>query len=243
MALIEITSLNKKFKQGSSTISAVDDVNLKISEGEFWAIIGPSGSGKSTLLQLLGALDRPTSGKVEIDGKDITRQSDGKLAKLRQTMLGFVFQNFNLIPTLTASQNVEAAIAKRTKENKLQVKELLKQVGLESRVKHLPSLLSGGEQQRVALARALINKPRILLADEPTGNLDSKSGAEIMALIKKLNENGQTIVMITHSDYVKQYASHVAVMKDGKLTIERQGSQPAKHKNTEIGKQEASAGS
>jgi len=220
MALIEISHLLKTFKQGTTTIKAVNDVSFTVNEGDFWAIIGPSGSGKSTMLQLLGALDRPTSGEIIMDGKDITRQSDSKLAKLRSAMLGFVFQNFNLIPTLTASQNVEAALVKRTRENRAQVKELLSQVGLESRINHLPSLLSGGEQQRVSLVRALINKPRILLADEPTGNLDSKSGEEIMQLLKKLNENGQTIIMITHSEYVKQYAGRVAEMRDGKLTID-----------------------
>ncbi len=231
MALIEISHLLKKFKQGTTIINAVDDVSFTVNEGDFWAIVGPSGSGKSTMLQLLGALDRPTSGEIHMDGQDITRQSDGKLAKLRASMLGFVFQNFNLIPTLTAAQNVEAALVKRTRENKARVLELLTQVGLGPRANHLPSLLSGGEQQRVALVRALINKPRILLADEPTGNLDSKSGEEIMALLKKLNENGQTIIIITHSDYVKHYAGKVAEMRDGKLTIDHAHT-PKKEKNS-----------
>ncbi len=239
MALIEIADLYKKFKQGSTTINAVDHINLTVNEGEFWVIIGPSGSGKSTLLQLLGALDRPTTGKITIDGHDMTKQSDGSLAKLRQTMLGFVFQNFNLIPTLTAAQNVEAAIAKRSSTDKQKVKELLTQVGLESRGNHLPSLLSGGEQQRVALVRALVNHPRIILADEPTGNLDSKSGEEIMNLLHKLNEGGQTVIVITHSDYVKQYATHVAEIKDGKLTVIH-GHQPTKRQTREKAHQPSS---
>ncbi|HNT29886.1 MAG TPA: ABC transporter ATP-binding protein [bacterium] len=220
MALIEIKDLYKRFKQGSKTINAVDGIDLTVNEGDFWAIVGPSGSGKSTLLQLIGALDRPTSGQVIIDGKDITKQSDRQLAHLRQQSLGFVFQNFNLIPTLTAAQNVEAAIAKRGRDDKKRVLELLGQVGLADRAHHLPSLLSGGEQQRVALVRALVNHPRIILADEPTGNLDSKSGEEIMKILIDLNKkHAQTIILITHSDYVRQYAQHVGEMHDGKLTV------------------------
>ncbi|HDS11806.1 MAG TPA: ATP-binding cassette domain-containing protein [Candidatus Wirthbacteria bacterium] len=155
-----------------------------------------------------------------MNGINISKQNDRKLAKLRANSLGFVFQNFNLIPTLTASQNVEAALTKRTKETQKQVAELLTKVGLGDRLHHLPSLLSGGEQQRVALVRALINNPSILLADEPTGNLDSQSGAEIMELLTEFNRQGQTIVMITHSDYVKKYANQVAKMQDGKLTMQ-----------------------
>jgi putative ABC transport system ATP-binding protein len=220
MKLIEIENLNKQFKQGSRTINAVDNANLIVNDGEFVVIIGPSGSGKSTLLQLLGGLDRPTSGKISINGKELGKLSEGKLTKLRLENIGIIFQNFNLIPTLTASQNVEAAIAKRSPQDKTRVLAALKEVGLEERVNHLPSLLSGGEQQRVAIARALVNSPKIILADEPTGNLDSKTGEEIMTLLKKLNqEHKKTIILITHSDYVKKYASHTVEIKDGKLKI------------------------
>jgi putative ABC transport system ATP-binding protein len=218
MALIELKDLTKLYKQGGATIRAVDNVNLSVQEGDFLVIIGPSGSGKSTLLQLLGCLDKPTSGEIKIDDKEINRLGDGKLAELRQKELGFIFQGFNLIPTLTARQNVEAAIAKRGKGDKNKALEVLKKVGLEARANHLPSLLSGGEQQRVAVARSLINNPDIILADEPTGNLDSRTGREILDILKNLNrEKKQTVIIVTHSDYAKEFANKVVEMKDGKL--------------------------
>ena len=168
------------------SIQAVDGVDLEVQPGEFVVIAGPSGSGKTTLLQLLGALDRPTSGRVEFEGKDLARMGDGELAALRRDTLGFIFQQFNLIPTLTAQQNVEAALAPRSfksVERRRRAAVLLERVGLEPRASHLPSQLSGGEQQRVAIARALANGPRVLLADEPTGNLDTATGEDIVALL------------------------------------------------------------
>ena len=203
MALIEISHLLKTFKQGTTTIKAVNDVSFTVNEGDFWAIIGPSGSGKSTMLQLLGALDRPTSGEIIMDGKDITRQSDSKLAKLRSAMLGFVFQNFNLIPTLTASQNVEAALVKRTRENRAQVKELLSQVGLESRINHLPSLLSGGEQTLTAtaliFAMFLTNPSPICVLDEIDAPLDDANVDRVCSLMESIARDTKTrFIVITH---------------------------------------------
>lgn len=219
MAIVEAKNVIKNYKQGARIIHAVNGTNLAIEKGDFLVIIGPSGSGKSTLLQLIGGLDRPTSGIIEINGTNIAKISDANLSKLRRDNIGFIFQNFNLIPTLTAAQNVEAAIAKRGKEDASRVKVALKQVGLEERANHLPSLLSGGEQQRVAIARALINKPAIILADEPTGNLDSNTGEEILDILKKLNEkNKQTVILITHGDYVKKYATRMIQIKDGKIS-------------------------
>jgi putative ABC transport system ATP-binding protein len=220
MPILEVKNATKTYKQGSKIINANDQINLSVDEGEFVAIIGQSGSGKSTLLQLLGGLDRPTSGNILLSGKDITRISEAKLTKLRRRVFGFIFQNFNLIPTLTAEQNIEAAIGKRSSKDIQKSKEILGIVGLTERSNHVPSLLSGGEQQRVAIARALINNPKIILADEPTGNLDSKTGAEIMNLLQDLNKKqGKTVILITHSEAVRRLADHIYVIKDGKLSI------------------------
>lgn len=219
MHLLEAKNITKTYKQGSKIINANDQINLSVKDGEFVVIIGHSGSGKSTLLTLLGGLDRPTSGNVLLNEHDIARISEARLTKVRRKVFGFIFQNFNLIPTLTAEQNVEAAIAKRSKNDREKAREMLNLVGLTGRTDHLPSSLSGGEQQRVAIARALINDPKIILADEPTGNLDSKTGAEIVDLLKKLNkEQKKTIILITHSEYVRKMADHVYEIKDGKLT-------------------------
>jgi len=218
MTIIKVHNVLKRYTQGTKVIHAVDHVSIDIPQGEFLAIIGASGSGKSTFLQLVGGLDRPTSGTVEINGKDIGHMSDMKLTALRRNTIGFVFQSFNLIPTLTAEQNVEAGIAKRTSHDRKRVREALKQVGLLDRAHHLPSLLSGGEQQRVAIARALINEPEIILADEPTGNLDSRTGEEIVNMLRDLNKaHGKTVILITHSDYIKKYAHRVMEMKDGTM--------------------------
>ena len=218
MALITTSSVKKYFTQGSKTIRAVDGIDLAIGEGEFAVVVGPSGCGKSTLLQLLGGLDRPTEGSVIVAGTDLTKANDAALTTIRRKTIGFVFQNFNLIPTLTAAENVEAAIAVRKKNDRERVAEILKIVGLETRAHHLPSKLSGGEQQRVAIARALVNDPALILADEPTGNLDSTTGEEILAMLRSLNrEKKKTIVLITHNDYAKKFASHVFEMKDGKI--------------------------
>lgn len=217
-SIIKTEKLIKQYKQGTKTINAVDDTSLDIKEGDFVVVIGPSGSGKSTLLQLLGGLDRPTTGKIEIAGIEMTKASENKMTKTRRENIGFIFQNFNLIPTLTAAENVEAAIANRSHDDARRVSDVLKKVGLSERANHLPSLLSGGEQQRVAIARALINDPKIILADEPTGNLDSKTGEEIMNILMDLNKkNHQTVILITHSEYVKKYATRIIEIKDGKI--------------------------
>lgn len=218
MALIELNNLHREYKQGSKVIHAIDGIDLKVEKGELLVIFGASGSGKSTLLQLVGGLEKPTKGNVMIDGQDITKISEAKLTKLRGQKVGFIFQHYNLIPTLSAVQNVEAAIINRSKNDSKKSIEVLTMLGLGDRVKHLPSLLSGGEQQRVAIARALINEPEIILADEPTGNLDSKTGEEISEILKKLNiEKKMTIILITHSEYNRKFASRIMNIKDGKL--------------------------
>ncbi len=202
-------------------INAVDGVDLEVRTGEFLVVAGPSGSGKTTLLQLLGALDRPTSGRVEFEGKDLARMGDGELATLRRDTLGFIFQQFNLSPTLTAQQNVEAALAPRkfkSAERRRRAAALLERVGLEPRASHLPSQLSGGEQQRVAIARALANGPRVLLADEPTGNLDTATGEDIVALLTRLSaDEGLSVVLITHDPSIADAAGRVVRMRDGRV--------------------------
>lgn len=219
MALIEIKDLTKLYKQGEDTIRAVDGVDLSAEKGEFIAIIGSSGSGKSTLLQLIGLLDKPTKGEIKIDDKVVTKLNDRRLTELRQNKIGFIFQTFNLIPTLNSSQNVEAAIAKRGKNDKIRALEALKRVGLDERADHLPSLLSGGEQQRVAIARALINNPEIILADEPTGNLDSKNGKMIFDLLHRLSKSeNTTVLVVTHDLSIAGETDKTFHLKDGKLT-------------------------
>lgn len=221
MPVIALDHLVKKYKQGTKVITAVDDATFSVEHGEFIVIIGPSGSGKSTLLQLVGGLDRPTSGKITINNVDTTRASEGKLTTMRRQNIGFIFQGFNLIPTLTATQNVQAAIARHTKKDAEKAYKMLELVGLGHRIHHLPSSLSGGEQQRVAIARALVNDPEIILADEPTGNLDSKTGEEIIRLLRSYNQkHGKTIILITHSEYVKKFADRVLIIRDGKVTKE-----------------------
>jgi putative ABC transport system ATP-binding protein len=218
MSVIEIKSLTKLYKSGRSTIRAVDGLNLSVNKGDFLAIVGPSGSGKSTLLQLLGCLDKPTGGEFKIDDRQVGKLNDRKLADLRQKKIGFIFQNFNLIPTLTARQNVEAAIGKRSKNDKEKTLEALKRVGLEERANHLPTLLSGGEQQRVAIARALINNPEIILADEPTGNLDSQTGKIIFDLLHELSKlENTTVIVVTHDLSIAGQTDKTYHLKDGKL--------------------------
>jgi len=221
MNLYELRGVSKTFSQGAYRINAVDGVDLEIAEHEFVVIAGPSGSGKTTLLQLLGALDRPSEGQVHFEGRDLARLSDAQLAGLRLEAFGFVFQQFNLIPTLSAAQNVEVALAPRGLTAKRRHEEsarLLESVGLGRRAEHLPSQLSGGEQQRVAIARALANEPRVLLADEPTGNLDSETGGEIIDLLGSLSgDRGQTVVLITHDPAIAAAAPRVVRMRDGRL--------------------------
>jgi ABC-type lipoprotein export system ATPase subunit len=221
--LYEVENLTKRYGDGDTEVTALDDVSLEIRSGEFVAVVGPSGSGKSTLLLLLGALDRPTSGWLCFDGEDLGGMADGDLARLRREEFGFVFQQFNLIPTLTAHENVEAALAPRGIDaavRRERAAQLLEQVGLWPRRDHLPTELSGGEQQRVAIARALANEPRVLLADEPTGNLDSATGEEILALLRAVSgERGRTLVLVTHDRGLAARADRVVEMRDGRVDL------------------------
>ena len=218
----ELRGVSKTYALGGAQVHAVQDVDLAIERGESVAIVGPSGSGKTTLLQLLGALDRPTAGTLLFEGREVGVLGDRALSDLRLDVLGFVFQQFNLIPTLTAAQNVEVALAPTTtpsRERRDRVLGLLASVGLAHRADHVPSKLSGGEQQRVAIARALANAPHVLLADEPTGNLDSSTGAEIMELLLSLSddESRRTVIVVTHDPDVAKRAQRVLRMHDGRL--------------------------
>jgi putative ABC transport system ATP-binding protein len=217
----ELRGVSKAYSLGGNAVHAVREVELTVAAGEAAAIVGPSGSGKTTLLQLLGALDRPSEGEVLFEGRDIARLGDGELGKLRLRTFGFVFQQFNLIPTLTAAQNVEIALAPAGlagEARRERVLRLLDSVGLSARADHVPSKLSGGEQQRVAIARALANEPHVLLADEPTGNLDSATGAEIIDLLLSLSAEGRrTVVVVTHDVDIARRAGRVVRMQDGRL--------------------------
>jgi putative ABC transport system ATP-binding protein len=224
--MYELRQATRRFKQGPSVITAVDHVDLRIDEGEYVALMGPSGSGKSTLLSLLGGLDRSTGGQVLFDDIDLGRLNDRELTDLRRHAFGFVFQQFHLIPTLTAMENVEAGlapIAMKSRSRRDIARMHLDEVGLGGRLGHLPSQLSGGEQQRVAIARALAKNPRVILADEPTGNLDSTIGAEILELIAGFNDkHGQTVIVVTHDPEAGRYAGRTIHMRDGRLLAEKQ---------------------
>ena len=220
MALIEISNLAKHYVSGEETVAALQGVDLSIDAGEFITIMGQSGSGKSTLLSVLGGLNHPTAGDVEMAGVRLYTLPGEKLADFRAQNLGFVFQSFHLIPYLTALENVMLPLAianMDNREKRTKAKEALEQVGLEAKVDRLPSQLSGGEQERVAIARAIVNKPHILLADEPTGNLDTKTSVEVMALFRELNKSGQTVVMVTHNPENCVYADRTIVLKDGHI--------------------------
>jgi putative ABC transport system ATP-binding protein len=217
MAQYELTGVAKLFPRGSAIVRALDEVDLAIEPGEFVAIEGPSGSGKTTLLQILGALDRPSGGTVTFEGRDLVALPDHELAVLRLRSFGFVFQQFNLIPTLTALENVEAKLAPAG-GTRVRALELLAEVGLAERADHLPAHMSGGEQQRVAIARALSVDPRVVLADEPTGNLDSATGGEIIELLASLAaEHGSTVIVATHDATLAARAPRRIAMRDGKL--------------------------
>ena len=217
--LLEIRDVKKTYRMGKVLVPALRGVSFDVKEGEFLTIFGPSGSGKSTLLHLMGCLDRPDEGEILIDGENVLKLSDDKLAELRLTKIGFVFQFFNLLPRLTALQNVELPLTiagMHEKGAREKAEKTLKLVGLEARMNHRPFELSGGEQQRVAIARALINDPKIVLADEPTGNLDTKTGWEIVQLMKRLNEEkGQTFIVVTHDPHIAETAHRIVHLKDG----------------------------
>jgi putative ABC transport system ATP-binding protein len=223
--VIETIDVTKTYMSGGRPLEVLKGIDLKVEPGEFMAIMGPSGSGKSTLLNMIGALDRPTSGKVYINGTDLSQLNDNQIADVRNTEIGFIFQFFNLIPRMDAQSNVELPMAikgvSRTQRNK-RAMDLLNLVGLGDRAHHKPSQLSGGEQQRVAIARALSNEPNLILADELTGNLDSKTGAEIMLLLKQLNkEEGKTFILITHDPMVAQNTDRLVSFKDGVIEGEK----------------------
>jgi len=218
--IIKLKDVGKVYQMEEVKVQALKKIDLEINKNEFLAIMGPSGSGKSTLLDMIGCLDRPSYGKVFLNGVDISKLNDSELARLRGKEIGFVFQVFNLYSTLTALENVELPmmiIEKNKKERKERAMKLLKMVGLEGRAEHLPSELSGGERQRVAIARALANDPNIILADEPTGNLDSTSGTEIMKIFVKLNESGKTVIVVTHEQYIASHAQRIVKIKDGEI--------------------------
>ena len=220
MDVVSLQNVTKTYIMGGKKIHALDNVSLKIRRGDFFIIMGPSGSGKSTLMHIIGCLDYPTKGKVIIDGIDVSKASEKKLAEIRNKKIGFIFQTFNLMPRMSVLKNVAlplvfAGISKAEREKK--AKEMLKKVGLEKRMNHMPSELSGGERQRVAIARALINSPSIILADEPTGNLDIATSEEIMHLLQALNREGKTIIMVTHDSLMAVYGKKIVRMIDGRI--------------------------
>jgi putative ABC transport system ATP-binding protein len=222
--IIELQNVSKTYEMGTVGFPALKDIDLKIKKGDRLAIMGPSGCGKSTLLHLIGCLDRPTQGKILIGGKDISKFTDNELAMIRGKKIGFVFQFFHLIPTLSAFGNVILPMSffgVSKDEQERRAKTLLKMVGLEKRENHRPSELSGGERQRVAIARAMANEPEIILADEPTGNLDSKSGKEIMDILSELNaKHGVTLVIVTHDQLIASHAQKIIYLKDGRIVKE-----------------------
>ena len=224
--VVELDDVHKIYRSGDMEVHAVRGVSLKIQTGEFVALMGSSGSGKSTLMNILGCLDRPTRGRYLLDGQDVSHLERDQLADYRNSKLGFVFQSFNLLPRTSARENVELPLlygARRLTNAELRQKsdEVLKSVGLDGREDHHPSQLSGGQQQRVAIARALINDPEVLLADEPTGNLDSRTSVEIMEIFQRLNDHGITVIMVTHEPDIASYARRNVVMRDGLVKTDR----------------------
>ena len=217
--ILTIRDLVKHYNDGGSVVKAVDHIDLEVQKGDFVAIVGKSGSGKSRLLNLIGSLDRPDSGQVIIDGKNVFRMKDEQLAVFRRQKIGFIFQNYNLIPSLNVWENVVLPIGLDNRRvNTAFIEDLLKTIGLSDRKKALPSMLSGGQQQRVAIARAIAAEPAIILADEPTGNLDTKTELEVMSLLKKSVEKfGQTLIMITHDEGIAQTADHIVHLEDGRV--------------------------
>jgi putative ABC transport system ATP-binding protein len=217
-ALIKITNIRRDFQLGNETINVLKGIDLQIDKGEYVALMGPSGSGKSTLMNLLGCLDTPTSGEYILNGKNVSHMVDDELAEIRNKEIGFVFQTFNLLPRTTALDNVALPMIyagySKAERNK-RATEVLTQVGLDDRMDHQPNQLSGGQRQRVAVARALVNKPSIILADEPTGNLDSKTSVEIMKLFAEIHNNGNTVILVTHEEDIAAYAHRIIRLRDG----------------------------
>ena len=223
--MIKITDLTKSYEMGDNVVVALNHISLSIEENEFVAIVGPSGSGKSTLMNIIGCLDIPTSGSYVLDNKEISSYDDDRLAEFRNQKIGFIFQKFNLLPRLSALQNVELPLVYLGvggNERKKRALAALKGVGLEERMNHKPSELSGGQQQRVAIARALITKPPVILADEPTGNLDSKTGVEVLELLQELHKKGNTIVLITHDMNIAKEANRIVRLMDGSIVSDEE---------------------
>ncbi len=218
--IIKLENAHKDYRMGESVIHAVESIDLNIKKGDFIAIVGPSGSGKSTIMNLVGALDLASKGDIFLDGQNIENLSESELAQIRGRKVGFIFQTFNLIPTLTALENVMLPMMFQDigrEERRERAEKLLKDVGLEKRTNHLPAELSGGERQRVAIARALVNNPEVILADEPTGNLDTKTGRQVLEILKNLNKQGKTVIMVTHDLEMAREAKHIIRLRDGKI--------------------------
>lgn len=233
MSLINITNIKRDFVLGSEIINVLKGVNLQINKGEYVALMGPSGSGKSTLMNLLGCLDTPTSGQYILNGNDVSQMTDDSLAEIRNKEIGFVFQTFNLLPRTTALDNVALPMiyAGYSKSERVaRATEVLTQVGLHDRMDHEPNQLSGGQRQRVAVARALVNKPSIILADEPTGNLDSKTSVEIMNLFNEIHANGNTVILVTHEEDIAAYAHRIIRLRDGLIESDNINKEITLHK-------------
>ncbi len=218
--MVELESITKVYKAGRAEVPALRGISCRIESGEMVAIMGPSGSGKSTLMNIIGCLDKPTSGQYRLEGVEVNKLGDNKLAEIRNKKIGFVFQSFNLLPRTTALANVELPLIYSGSGNRRQrALQALESVGLAHRIKHRPSELAGGEQQRVAIARALVNDPALILADEPTGNLDTTTSKELMLLFKQLNQRGITIVLVTHEPYIAAYTQRTIRIRDGQIEV------------------------
>ncbi len=227
--MIQVSNLTKIYNTGAHPVTALKDVNLEVKAGEFLSIMGPSGSGKSTFMNILGCLDTPTSGSYKLDGIEVNTLDDNAMAKVRNRKIGFVFQNFNLLPRMTVLRNVEVPMlyaGVNARERMRRASLALERVGLANRVNHRPNQISGGQVQRVAIARALVNEPAVLLADEPTGNLDTRSGEEIMSIFQELNRDGATIVLVTHERDIALHTSRIIHFRDGKLMADEKVENP-----------------
>lgn len=230
--MIRLENINKIYRSSEIETTALNNINLHIEQGEFIAIMGPSGCGKSTLLNVLGMLDNPSSGHYFFNDEDISKHSERQLAQKRKGHIGFIFQSFNLVDELSVAENIELPLLYQklaAKERKKRVNDVLEKFSISHRASHMPQQLSGGQQQRVAVARALVSQPDVILADEPTGNLDSKHGDEVMALLKSLNDAGTTILMVTHSQYHAEYANRMVHLFDGQVVNENKVSKVAEH--------------